>query len=278
MRTKFRVGEIETKVYTKQELVTRLKEIKDLGFVDCTRPANDGCVGNTLEDLLGIEENNIPLANSGEWELKAQRASTSSLTTLTHFEPSPRAVGFVSNVLLPSYGWPHDTIPNEMSFRQTLNATRRTDRGFTIVVNHEKRRVEVSFDAIEVGQKHSQWLKSVELKIGLGELDPQPYWGFDDLFHKFGAKLPNCVYIKAEVEKGLPIDKTRIDGRISNVEKYTYSEIYLCSTLDQNKILKAIEDGRIYVDFDARTHHNHGTKFRMIQDTLPELYKDVVQI
>lgn len=271
-------GVVKTKVYTKDELIKRLREIKDLGFVECTRPANDGCVGNTLEDLLDIEENNIPLANSGEWELKAQRTSTSSLTTLTHFEPSPRAIKFVSKVFLPKYGWPHETLQNEMSFRQTLNARQRTDRGFTVIVNKEKRRVEVSFDSNHVSQRHTEWLEMVKEKVGLKELDPQPYWGFDDLFHKFGAKLPNCVYVRAEVQTGSSLDKTRIDGRVSKVEKYSYSEIYLCSTLDQGKILRAIEEGRIYVDFDARTHHNHGTKFRMEQNTLPNLYSNVVKI
>lgn len=271
-------GVVKTKVYTKDELIKRLREIKDLGFVECTRPANDGCVGNTLEDLLDIEENNIPLANSGEWELKAQRTSTSSLTTLTHFEPSPRAIKFVSKVFLPKYGWPHETLQNEMSFRQTLNARQRTDRGFTVIVNKEKRRVEVSFDSNHVSQRHTEWLEMVKEKVGLNELDPQPYWGFDDLFHKFGAKLPNCVYVRAEVQIGSSLDKTRIDGRVSKVEKYSYSEIYLCSTLDQGKILRAIEEGRIYVDFDARTHHNHGTKFRMEQNTLPNLYSNVVKI
>jgi hypothetical protein len=37
--------------------------------------------------------------------------------------------------------------------------------------------------------------------------------------------------------------------------------------------LKALEEGKILVDFDARTGHNHGTKFRMKQDALPMLYE-----
>ena len=58
-------------------------------------------VGNTLEDLLGIVENNLPLPNAAEWELKCQRAKTSSLTTLLHSEPSPRAMKLVPSLLLP---------------------------------------------------------------------------------------------------------------------------------------------------------------------------------
>jgi hypothetical protein len=34
----------------------------------------------------------------------------------------------------------------------------------------------------------------------------------------------------------------------------------------------------VLVDFDARTGHNHGTKFRLRQNFLPRLYKNVKTI
>ena len=37
--------------------------------------------------------------------------------------------------------------------------------------------------------------------------------------------------------------------------------------------LKALEEGKILVDFDARTRHNHGTEFRMRQNCPPMVYK-----
>jgi hypothetical protein len=40
-----------------------------------------------------------------------------------------------------------------------------------------------------------------------------------------------------------------------------------------DNFLKAIEEGDILVDFDARSGHNHGTKFRLRQDRLPVLYE-----
>jgi hypothetical protein len=106
-------------------------------------------------------------------------------------EPSPRALRFVPRILLPCYGWPHQEAgikhpENEMSFRQTINGLARSDRGFTIVVDRKSRKVLVSFDATAVGARHSEWLAHVEQRVGLGELEPQPYWGFDDLFHKEG--------------------------------------------------------------------------------------------
>ncbi len=45
--------------------------------------------------------------------------------------------------------------------------------------------------------------------------------------------------------------------------------------LDLNRLISGIESGYLLVDFDARTGHNHGTKFRLRQDRLPELYRTV---
>jgi hypothetical protein len=120
------------KIYTKENLVERLKEIAAMGWVENGRHGNHGGIGNTLEDLLGIEENNLPIPNAAEWELKTQRLGTTSLTTLFHTEPSPTALKFVPAVFLPNYGWGHKEAgkkysSTEMSFRQTINAAARSD-------------------------------------------------------------------------------------------------------------------------------------------------------
>lgn len=253
-------------IFTKEELIERLKEVKDRGWIPNVRPGNAGGVGNTLEDLLGIEENNLPIPNASEWELKCQRKRTTSLTTLFHIEPSPRAMKFVPCIFLPKYGWKHQTMPDEMSFRQTINGLAYSDRGFKVVVDRNAKRVAISFNAEFVGERHAEWLKSVEKRAGLKELDPQPYWGFDDLFHRAGTKLLNCFYIRAEVK--------RESGR----EHFWYKDIIVLQDFSLEKFLQAIEKGMIYVDFDARTGHNHGTKFRLKQDRLPELYEVVRKV
>src|SRR5215467_7485370 len=94
------------KLYTKPELIDTLRAISARGWIPNARHGNQGGIGNTLEDLLGIQENNLPIPNASEWELKTQRINTTSLTTLFHSEPSPRALRFVPLVFLPKYGWP----------------------------------------------------------------------------------------------------------------------------------------------------------------------------
>jgi hypothetical protein len=121
-------------------------------------------------------------------------------------EPSPRAIKFVSSILLPKYGWRHELAgtrypENEMSFRQTLQGRTRTDRGFQVVVDRTNGKALISFDAGQVSSRHTEWLNTVKQRVGLAELSPQPYWGFDDLFHKAGTKLLNCFYVQAETKK-----------------------------------------------------------------------------
>lgn len=253
-------------IYTKQTLIDKLKEIAATGWIPNARKGNQGGIGNTLEDLLGIKENNLPIPNAAEWELKTQRLNSTALTTLFHTEPSPRAVRFVPQMFLIKYGWAHKEsgkryATGEMSFRQTIHGLSRSDRGFMVVIDRKEKKVLISFDAKAVDIRHANWLKSVKEQIGLKELDPQPYWGFDDLEHKAGTKLLNCFYVQAEV-------KTE-----QKKEYYKYSKVMMLQKFSFEGFLKAIENAKILVDFDARTGHNHGTKFRMRQDCLPLLYE-----
>lgn len=83
------------------------------------------------------------------------------------------------------------------------------------------------------------------------------------MFHKAGTKLPNCFFVEAEVKK----EKGR--------EFFKYTRMSTLEKLSLEKLLDALEKGKIYVDFDARTGHNHGTKFRLHRNAISELYETV---
>lgn len=259
------------KVYTKAELIERLKAIAQQGWIPNARHGNQGGIGNTLEDLLEIKENNLPIPNASEWELKTQRIATTSLTTLFHSEPSPQALKLVPQILLPLYGWAHQEAGKkyplaEMSFRQTIHGAAPSDRGFMVKIDRAERKILISFDAAKVAVKHAEWLRSVADRVGLGELNPQPYWGFDDLEHKAGTKLHNSFYVQAEVKKN------------GELEYYKYVKAMMLERFSFEGFLKGLETAVILVDFDARTGHNHGTKFRLRQHYLPTLYEKATEI
>jgi len=44
------------------------------------------------------------------------------------------------------------------------------------------------------------------------------------------------------------------------------------------RFLAAIENGIILVDFDAKTTHNHDTKFRMKPNMWPHFYENETQV
>lgn len=44
---------------------------------------------------------------------------------------------------------------------------------------------------------------------------------------------------------------------------------------DISKLIVTIAQGDIKIDYDARSRHNHGTKFRIRQNRIPDLYKSV---
>ncbi len=263
----------ELQHFSKDILIEKFKDIYAMGWIRNERGRNDGAVGNTLEDLLGIQENNLPIPNAAEWELKAQRANTTSLLTLFHMEPSPRAMKVVSNILLQKYGWPSAEAgskypEDEKSFRATLCATSVTDRGFSVNVNNAEKRVEIQFDSTYIDNRHTEWQRSVNERVGhLNNFDIVPYWGFDDLFHKAGVKLTNCFYVQADEKWEM------VDGKRQNYFMYDY--VLKLSHFDKDHFIKAIQDGKVYVDFDARSGHNHGTKFRIRYTDIPLLYENV---
>lgn len=266
------------KLYTKEQLIQALGEIFERGWhksVKKTRNIrNDGAVGNTLEVLLGINENNLPIPNTREWELKGQRAHSSSLVTLKHIEPSPTGAKIVPSLLLPYYGWEHKSAgalypDTEMSFRSTTSSQKHTNRGFRVVVDRDQKKLRFIFDsskADKTKEELSNWLDTVEERVGLGPLNPEPYWGFDDLRYKIGSKIMNCFYVVADSK----VERKK--------EFFKYEKLFIFSGFSFEKFLNYLKDGSVFVDFDARTGHNHGTKFRIKQSGWPNLYSSVKQV
>ena len=266
------------RLYTKDELIEAIREVSTRGWHRSVKNTidtrNDGAVGNTLEVLLGLEENNLPIPNMREWELKGQRLHTTSLVTLKHIEPSPRGAKIVATVLLPLYGWEHKEAggkypATERSFRSTTSATTYTNRGFRLVLDRSQVKLCFVFDASQADKSDleiANWLESVRQRVGLGPLNPQPYWGLDDLRYEIGAKVKNCFYVIADtkVERGH--------------EFFKYVKLLVLSGFSFDGFLKCIEEGVVLVDFDARTGHNHGTKFRIRQNHWHRLYTSVEEI
>jgi len=236
------------------ELLEKLKEIKDLGYVDTHRSGNTG-IGKTLEDLLGIVENNIPGPNAAKIELKSARKNASSMLTLFTKAPSPYGA---NSILLTKFGYPSRTT-GERVLHTTVNAvsynTINGNRGFIIRIEGE--RVELVTD------------RSVRTGLSLFLDEEQPdgfieilgYWDKSTLRTSFERKLPKLLYVKADC---------MVSG---DKEKFWYNEAWLLSGFSFENFLELLVNGNIKVDIrigqypDGRPH-DRGTGFRVSPDKL----------
>ncbi len=241
---------------------------------DSARVGNAGAAGNTLEDLLGVEENNLHLPDFGDIELKTQKfEGENSLLTLFHKEPLPRAS---IPKLLVAMGWRHsdagDKYPaNEMSFRSTTYGHRYTSRGLRLQT--DAKRITLIYDPLQVERAakdkseefatYGDWADDIAARKQPNYRDVLPvYYEIEGLAKDFEVKLDHTL---------LALYKTRTyEGK----KQFWYEEAYLMKDVKPEKIVPLIEEGSMAVDFDARTGHNHGTKFRVVRSELWRLFTD----
>jgi hypothetical protein len=83
------------------------------------------------------------------------------------------------------------------------------------------------------------------------------------LRYQIGPKIKNCFYVVA-------------DSKVDNKREYfLYKNLSILSGFSFEKFISCVEEGAILIDFDARTGHNHGTKFRIRQGHWTDLYSNV---
>jgi hypothetical protein len=219
------------------ELIKNLKRINEMGWIRTHRAGNTG-IGKTLEDLLGITENNIPGPNAAMIELKSARKNASSMLTLFTKSPLPPRA---NSILLQKFGYASIKGKGTKRLETTVNAIDfnniRGKPGFKISIKEDRVNLITTNDEI----------------VG--------YWDKETLKSSFERKLPKLLYVKADA---------RGNGRN---EEFWFNEAWLLSGFDFNNFVQLLKDGVVLVDIrigqypDGRTH-DHGTGFRVFPDKL----------
>ena len=222
---------------TYPELIEKLKEIKEMGYIKTHRAGTTG-IGKTLEDLLGIKENNIPGPNAAMIELKSARKNVSSMLTLFTKSPLPQRS---NSVLLQRYGYESSRGNEKKELHTTVNAVR-----------YNKLKGKLGFK-INIDENGICLVKSQEEILG--------YWDKETLRKSFERKLRELLYVKAE---------TKDHG--SN-EKFWYNEAWLLYGFNFSNFINLLSKGTILVDIRIGQYpngktHDHGTGFRVFPDQL----------
>src|SRR3989344_6766605 len=175
-----------------------LKELSEKGWIKSNRLHNTG-IGKTLEDYLGITENNIALPDFGVMELKSQRAGTASMMTLFTKKPE----GITNAEILKRFGSPDPKFPKHKILHQTITSRKKNARGFHCKIDVTKGKFLILKDRTVLG-----------------------YYELDFLRHKASEKIGNgliLVFAEAKKEKGH--------------EYFHYTEAWLLKDIDPKQFL-----------------------------------------
>lgn len=240
--------------YTLEEFIRRFIQIKNMGWITTHRAGRTG-IGKTLEDLLGIAENNIQGPDFGNYELKSARKDSASMLTLITKSPDTRSA---NSVLRLRYGYSSDAYDNnEKVLHSTLNAV-----NFTQIANTGHRlKVTPIEDKI-----------FIEDENGLTDI----YWSVDILKRQLNKKLGNrFLYVKAD-SRGMGAD-----------EQFLFESAYLVEGFSSEKIIDLLNRGSIYVDLRIGQYHggknngkthDHGTGLRIKEKDQPLLFEHIVKL
>ncbi len=224
-----------------EEFQKRFDAIKKLGWVKTTRKGNTG-IGQTLEQLLELNENNFALPDLGVAELKSHRIGSPSMVTMFTFDRNAWKMN--AHEAIRKYGTKDKN--GRLGLFVTLSFTPGNEGLFL--------KIEKDF----VSVYHTS-----------GEILVQ--WNTEMLLQRFVQKMsPGLVvaYAKNEMRDG--------------IEWFKYERAQLLTEPSMEKFLAQLKAGNVLVDLrmhDTGTSaRNHGTGFRTREDNLPTLFKTVKEL
>ena len=227
------------------ELVDRLHEISNQ-WIPSNRVHDTG-IGKTLEDLLGIKENNFPGPNGEKVELKSIRKNSSSMISLFTKTPSPSES---IKQLLKDYGYPSKNDPYKNVLHIDLYGNRVTEIRGTPAL-----KLTVSPDRIDIES-----------------IDGRRYggWSYEVLRRSFEAKMYRVLLVKADSR-----------GSRGN-EEFNYNEAWVLMGFSFERFIRLIEQGIVKVELrlglypeghrQAGQPHDHGTGFRVLEKNLEDCF------
>jgi hypothetical protein len=226
---------------TLKEFQQRLHELSAKGFVLSHRKGPTG-IGKTLEDELGITENNIALSDLPFAELKAHREDSKNMITLFTFNKQVWRMDQLEAIR--KYGTP--------------DTKGRLGIYFTMGVNTNKAGLSIKFNPEFIDLVHSD-----------GTLLAS--WKIDDLVERFNEKFPALILVSAKTKY---VERGR--------ELFHFHKAQLLSEVIKEKLKDQFADGNILLDLrlhdKGTSARNHGTGFRAYERSLPQIFTKSIDL
>ena len=220
------------------EFVNALKNIKEQGFVRSQRRGSTG-IGFTLENLLGITENNLALPDLGFAELKSTRLSTNNLITLFTFNKKAWIMK------------PLDAIKKFGSVDKDPSKNGRLGMYYTMSLTPNSAGLFLYIDDDVLSVRHIN-----------GDVVTQ--WLLEDIRTQFLKKISSIILVYAEVEEK------------QGIEYFHYNRACLLSDITNNALINAFKEEHVLIDLrlhdKGTSARNHGTGFRIKESNLEKIF------
>lgn len=172
--------------------VKRMTEIEKMGYVESHRRGDTG-IGKTLEDLLGISENNIAGPDFEVYELKSGRKNSSSMLTLFTKAPLPNGA---NKKLLEVFGYRQRKVSKD--FKQLSLMGKEIEESAVPV---EDKELHVTVDSIKPNSVGLMLeIKDDRLYI-LNDKGVEAFYDNEILRECFENKYHRLVYVLADNKK-----------------------------------------------------------------------------
>lgn len=225
------------KQWTLLKIKKALKNLNKKGWIKSKRRHDTG-IGKTLEEELGIQENNIALPDFGIMELKSQRVDTQSMMTLFTKKPE----GITNKEIRKRFGYKDEEFPKIKCLRQTMIGGQKNAQGFNFKIDRRAGKLFIKKNGAKIGFYLLAFLeaKAIE-KIGDG-----------------------LILVLADAKK------------VRGQEFFHYKEAHLLQGIEPIKFIKYLRyDIRLGVYRTGPlkgTLHDHGSAFRLPQKSIPYLF------
>jgi hypothetical protein len=235
----------------------KLKELSDLGFIESHRTGDTG-IGKTLEDRLGIKENNISGPDFSVYELKSTRRQSTTMVTLFTKTPSPK--GAIKE-LVDNFGYRHRKGPSKTKQTTLVAVEDKTE-----YIQSEEKELHVTVDAIKPNSVGLQLYFVGERLYFKNAKGIVAYYDRGALEKAFEKKYHSMIYVIADCRK---------EGK---QEMFWYNEAYRLDGFGFATFAQLIKEGLLKADIrvghypDGRVH-DHGTAFRILPIHLPKCFE-----
>ncbi len=239
------------------DLKIKFEEIKKMGWVkSCCKGL--GGIGNTLEELIGLNRNDFEIPDYFGVEIKTKRAHSGSNTCLFSCVPDGPHYHEVER-LKDEYGYPDSMLKMYNVLNTTLNTKIMKKVGlyyyFKLKVDRTNEKL-----LLEIYDKNKVLIEN------------EVYWDFDTLKEKLYRKLKYMAFFKAYIKEE------------NGWQYFKYYKLNFYKLKGFETLINLIEDGTICVTFRLGIYragdkkgkiYDHGTSFNINEYDFWKLYDDI---